>query len=84
MTRLLQTTTRNAAGTDSIHQLAKSIEAVDQEIAAYLAKVPPESHSRTLFWVWEEDHHLPAGSYGELEVFPGPVEVYRDFVTASA
>ncbi|KAK0741925.1 hypothetical protein B0T21DRAFT_360364 [Apiosordaria backusii] len=70
---------------DQIHQIIKKAQALDREIVRWQTSVPKQFCFQTLCWVWEDDIGLyKGGNYGRIEVFPGRVDVYPDFVTASA
>ncbi|KAK4187572.1 putative transcriptional regulatory protein [Podospora australis] len=82
-TRLLKNFSRTPESDEQLRKLIKEIQGIDREIAKWLASLPEESRSRTLCWVWEEDVGLTKmGNYAEIEVFPGRVDVYPDFVSA--
>lgn len=68
-----------------MHELAKRVEQTDRDLAGWLVCVPDELGFRTLCWLWEDDLGLSKGvKYSDVEVFPGRVDVYPDFMTASA
>ncbi|KAK0704642.1 hypothetical protein B0H67DRAFT_591955 [Lasiosphaeris hirsuta] len=65
--------------------MAKRVHAVDHDIAAWEAHIPSEFRPRTLCWVPAADTAPRAATaYAEMEVFPGRVDIYPDFVTAAA
>lgn len=90
---LMATAPRSAASIARMRELAKRAQEIDHDIASWLVSAPEDLRFRTLCWVWEDDLGLsPTGmggsgsgtSYGDSEVFPGRVDVYPDFMTASA
>ncbi|KAK3944460.1 hypothetical protein QBC46DRAFT_440767 [Diplogelasinospora grovesii] len=64
-------------------QMRQRVQAIDQEIAEWMDIVPEQSRPRTLCCVWEENLKFTRTGYGDIEVFPGRVDVYPDFMTAS-
>ncbi|KAK4195245.1 putative transcriptional regulatory protein [Triangularia verruculosa] len=70
---------------EQIHRLLQKVQALDREIVSWQASVPEQFCFQTLCWVCEDDTDLTRhGDYGQVEVFPGRIDVYPDFVTASA
>jgi len=69
-----------------LDSLAHQIQALDREIADWLSAVPPESQFQTACWVSDvnisaDDHK--ANDLGNRQAFPGRVDIYPDYVTAS-
>ncbi|KAK0670874.1 putative transcriptional regulatory protein [Cercophora samala] len=82
---LLAGQTKSPHSIEQIHQLIQKVQALDREIINWQASVPEQFCFQTLCWVCEDDIGLSkGGDYGQVEVFPGRVDVYPDFVTASA
>jgi hypothetical protein len=84
--RLLANPSRSPESLAQIHQLAKRIQTLDAQIAYWLESIPDEFRFKTVCWVSEDDIGVlnRGGGYGEVEVFPGRVDIYPDFVTAMA
>jgi hypothetical protein len=84
--RLLVTSQRSPQSTQSLaqaNQLAGRVQTLDRDIANWLASIPDEFRFKTVGWVFEDEIGISRGrSYAEVEVFPGRVDVYPDFVTA--
>ncbi|GAB1313646.1 White-opaque regulator 1 [Madurella fahalii] len=85
MTIIMVTAPRSPQTIARMHELAKRVQQTDRDLANWLMCVPDELRPRTLCWLWEDDLGLTRGErYRDVEVFPGPVDVYPDFMTASA
>lgn len=81
----LLASSRSPQSIQQMHELARRIQNTDQDIANWLVSIPDEFRFKTLYWVKEDGIELPKdGNYDGIEVFPGRVDVYPDFVTASA
>lgn len=81
---LLAGITRTAGNIELIQQMARRVRSLDEEIAAWLLALPPNLRFKTLCWLSEKEVGLsPRKQYSELEVFPGRVDMYPDFVTSS-
>ncbi|KAA8628587.1 hypothetical protein SMACR_08912 [Sordaria macrospora] len=81
---LLASITRTVEDIELMHQLAHRVRFLDQEIASWLLALPPNLRFKTLCWLSPKAVGLsPRRPYSELEVFPGRVDMYPDFVTAS-
>lgn len=82
---MLASTSHSPEFAERVRGLLNKIQEIDHGIARWLVSLPEEARFKTICWVWEEDTGLAEGAtYAELEVFPGPVDVYPDFVTARA
>jgi hypothetical protein len=81
--RLLATSQRSPQSLAQTKQLAGRVQTLDQDIVSWLASIPDEFRFKTVGWVSEDELGISRGrSYPEVEVFPGRVDVYPDFVTA--
>lgn len=80
-TPLLATSSRNPTSAERVQELSQRVQAVDQDIADWLSSIPPELRPKALSFVHEDDDPI---NYDHVEAFPGPIDVYPDFVTASA
>ncbi|KAK1774825.1 hypothetical protein QBC45DRAFT_25544 [Copromyces sp. CBS 386.78] len=81
---LLTGITRTARNIELMQQMARRVRLLDEEIASWLLALPPNLRFKTLCWLSGEEVGLsPGREYSELEVFPGRVDMYPDFVTAS-
>jgi hypothetical protein len=81
--RLLATSQRSPQSLAQTKQLAARVQTLDQGIASWLASIPDEFRFKTVGWISEDELGISRGrSYAEVDVFPGRVDVYPDFVTA--
>jgi len=68
-----------------VRELYSKVKMVDHEVERWLGVIPGELRYQALGWVQSKGTSPPAGlNYGDLEAFPGRVDVYPDYVTASA
>jgi len=68
-----------------VRELYSKVREVDREVERWLEAIPEELSYQTLGWGQSKGTSPPDGlNYGEFEVFPGRVDVYPDYVTASA
>ncbi|KAK0723254.1 hypothetical protein B0T26DRAFT_256947 [Lasiosphaeria miniovina] len=85
---LLASTPHTTEGVELILEMATVVQDLDHQIAGWMAAIPSEYRFKTMCWATEDDVELTSsgggGRYDEAEVFPGSVDVYTDFVTASA
>jgi hypothetical protein len=85
VSRLIITTSRSPETLEQMRKLARRAQAIDDGIAKWLDSVPDKYRPKMLCWLWDEEVGLLEGKdYGDIEVFPGRVDVYSDFLTASA
>ncbi|KAI1385234.1 uncharacterized protein F4822DRAFT_432083 [Hypoxylon trugodes] len=72
----------SGANVDVMLDMIRRVQAADREVVAWMRDVPEEWSYRTVAW---EDGPTGAATpdYSKLEVFPGRVDVYRDFYIAS-
>ncbi|KAI0098443.1 hypothetical protein F4814DRAFT_443117 [Daldinia grandis] len=80
VTRLMNSMARTPDNTEMMMDMLRRIQTVDQEVVAWMRNVPEDWRFRTV--AWEEDH-VPNGDYAKAAVFPGRVDVYKDFYIAS-
>ncbi|KAK3490143.1 uncharacterized protein B0T23DRAFT_318108 [Neurospora hispaniola] len=82
---LLNGITRTVENIALMQNMAHRVYLLDQEIASCLLALPPNLRFKTLCWLSYEEVGLSPGrpnNYSKLEVFPGRVDMYPDFVTA--
>ncbi|KAI2469173.1 hypothetical protein F4781DRAFT_422197 [Annulohypoxylon bovei var. microspora] len=80
VTALMNSTPRSPANIDVMLAMIRRLQAADQLVVAWMRDVPPAWRFRTVAW---EDGVPPGGDYANAEVFPGRVDMYRDFYIAS-
>jgi hypothetical protein len=84
VSRLLAGMTRGPEAMELVIEMARKVQAVDQELATWLLSVPEEFRFRTLCWIWEDEIQMPPDAgYGGVDVFPGRVDVYPNFIIAN-
>jgi hypothetical protein len=79
VTRVLTANVRSAEINSVVSGLVKKMQALDREALEWFETLP--EHWRYVTVAWED--HVPDGDYSRAEVFPGRVDVYRDFWIAS-
>ncbi|KAL7620036.1 hypothetical protein AAE478_010585 [Parahypoxylon ruwenzoriense] len=79
VTRLMGCLPRTPANMDIMLAVIRRAQSVDREVVAWMRDVPAEWRFRTVAW----EDHVPGGDYAKAEVFPGRVDMYRDFYIAS-
>ncbi|KAG7285598.1 hypothetical protein NEMBOFW57_010227 [Staphylotrichum longicolle] len=83
--RLLANASRTPECIANISRLAERIQALDYDIANWLVSVPARYRFTTVCWVSKDELGLSDGvGYDEVQVFPGRVDRYPDFVSAMA
>lgn len=82
--QLLVNASRSPESLAQMHETAKRIQGLDEEIANWLISIPDEFRFRTVCLVPTDGSENPSGNFGEKEAFPGRVDVYPDFVSAMA
>lgn len=83
--RIIASAHRSPESLAKIRDIAHRARSVDRDIAKWLESIPHELRFRTFGWVREDEAGISeGGSYDDVEAFPGRVDVYPDFVTASA
>ncbi|KAI1090506.1 hypothetical protein F5B19DRAFT_320308 [Rostrohypoxylon terebratum] len=79
VTRLMNSMPRTPSNMDVMLEMIRRLQAADQDVVAWMREVPPSWRYRTVAW----EDSVPGGDYGRAEVFPGRVDMYRDFYIAS-
>ncbi|KAI0880969.1 uncharacterized protein GGS22DRAFT_78381 [Annulohypoxylon maeteangense] len=79
VTRLMNSMARTPSNIDVMLEMIRRLQAVDQEVVAWMRGVPSSWRYRTVAW----EDSVPGGDYGRAEVFPGRIDMYRDFYIAS-
>ena len=79
VTRLLTANTRGPDVNEKIAVLLKRMQATDAAAVEWFHTIP--EHWRSVTIAWED--HVPDGDFARAEVYPGRVDVYRDFWIAS-
>ncbi|KAI1082614.1 hypothetical protein F5B20DRAFT_569213 [Whalleya microplaca] len=77
--RLMDNMARTPDNIEIMLDMIRKTQAVDQEVVCWMNNVPDEWRFKTVAW----EDHVPNGDYSKAEVFPGRVDVYRDFWIAS-
>ncbi len=78
ISRLMTTVQRDQSSVELMLEMARRVQAADQEIATWLVTLPEEYRFKTLCW----QEYPTRCSLREADVFPGRVDVYPDFVIA--
>ncbi|KAI1411546.1 hypothetical protein F5Y13DRAFT_55669 [Hypoxylon sp. FL1857] len=79
ITRLMNSMTRTPDNIDIMLEMIRRLQIVDQEVVAWMRNVPEEWRFRTVAW----EDSVPGGDYSKAEVFPGRIDMYRDFYISS-
>ncbi|KAI0381123.1 hypothetical protein F5Y04DRAFT_84351 [Hypomontagnella monticulosa] len=79
VTRLMNSMPRSPEKIEVMLAMIRRVQAVDQEVVAWMRNVPDEWRFRTVAW----EDHVPGGDYAKAEVFPGRVDMYNHFYMAS-
>ncbi|KAI1458523.1 hypothetical protein F4805DRAFT_115543 [Annulohypoxylon moriforme] len=79
VTRLMNSMARTPPNIDVMLEMIRRLQSADQEVVAWMRGVPPSWRYRTVAW----EDCVPGGDYGRAEVFPGRIDMYRDFYIAS-
>jgi hypothetical protein len=83
--RLLASASRSPECLAHMNRLAEQIQSLDYDIANWLVSVPDEYRFTTVCWVSRDDVGVSNGvGYDEVQVFPGRVDRYPDFISAMA
>ncbi|KAK3340014.1 hypothetical protein B0T25DRAFT_561090 [Lasiosphaeria hispida] len=75
---------RDSESVQLIVDMAKHIQAVDHDIAAWQTNIPSELRPRIFCWISEPSTAPEAAAFAEADAFPGRVDIYSDFMTAAA
>lgn len=79
VTRVLTANVRSQAVSETVAALMGRMKALDDETRTWLETLPDHFRYVTVGW----ENHVPDGDYARAEVYPGRVDVYRDFWIAS-
>ncbi|KAI1207417.1 uncharacterized protein F4807DRAFT_177265 [Annulohypoxylon truncatum] len=80
VTRLMNSMSRTPRNIEVMLEMIRRLQAMDQEVVSWMRGVPPSWRYRTVAW---EDSVPSGGDYARAEVFPGRIDMYRDFYIAS-
>lgn len=80
VTRMMNGMARTPANIEVMLDMIRKVQAADREVVSWMRNVPDDWRFVTV--AWEEDH-VPGGDYARAEVFPGRIDMYRDFYIAS-
>ncbi|KAI0474985.1 hypothetical protein GGR56DRAFT_489489 [Xylariaceae sp. FL0804] len=80
VTRLMNNMTRTPDNVEIMLDMVRKAQTVDQEVLTWMRDVPDDWGYTTVAW---EDQVPNGGDYARADVFPGRVDVYRDFWIAS-
>lgn len=79
VTRLMTTMSRTPENIELMLDMIRRAQMVDQEAQAWLREMPEGWRYKTVAW----EDKVPNGDYSKADVFPGRVDMYPDFWTAS-
>ncbi|KAI0118091.1 hypothetical protein F4776DRAFT_635104 [Hypoxylon sp. NC0597] len=79
VTRLMNSMVRTPDNIEIMLDMIRRLQTVDQEVVAWMRNVPEEWRFRTVAW----EDSVPGGDYSKAEVFPGRIDMYRDFYISS-
>lgn len=79
VTRLMTTVARTPENIELMLTLIRRAQTVDQECVRWMKNVPDSWGYKSVAW----EDSVPSGDFSRAEVFPGRVDVYRDFYIAS-
>ncbi|KAK6854725.1 hypothetical protein PG990_008187 [Apiospora arundinis] len=79
VTRLMNSMVRSPENVEIMLNMIRRCQTVDQEAVNWMRNVPDHWHWKTVAW----EDNVPGGDYSRAEVYPGRVDVYRDFYIAS-
>ncbi|KAI1135457.1 hypothetical protein F5Y05DRAFT_416133 [Hypoxylon sp. FL0543] len=79
VTRLMNSMTRTQNNIEIMLDMIRKLQAVDQEVVAWMRNVPEDWRFRTVAW----EDSVPGGDYSKAEVFPGRIDMYRDMYIGS-
>lgn len=79
VTRLMTTVSRTPENIELMLTLIRRAQTVDQECVRWMKNVPDSWGYKSVAW----EDSVPSGDFSRAEVFPGRVDVYRDFYIAS-
>jgi hypothetical protein len=79
VTRLMSSVARSPENIEIMLDMIKRAQTVDQEVVNWMRNLPEQYQYKTVSW----EDNVPNGDYSKAEVFPGRVDLYQDFWTAS-
>lgn len=79
VTRLMTTVARTPENIELMLTLIRRAQTVDRECVQWMKNVPDSWGYKSVAW----EDSVPSGDFSRAEVFPGRVDVYRDFYIAS-
>ncbi|KAK6860996.1 hypothetical protein PG995_004632 [Apiospora arundinis] len=79
ITRLMNSMIRSPENVEVMLNMIRRCQTVDQEVVNWTRNVPEHWHWKTVAW----EDNVPNGDYSKADVYPGRVDVYRDFYIAS-
>lgn len=79
ITRLIGTMARTPENMELVLDLSKRAQIFDMECVRWMKRVPEGWQWRTVAW----EDSVPGGDFAKADVYPGRVDVYRDFYIAS-
>lgn len=79
VTKLMTANVKSPEVNKLIQETIEHIHAIERRLDEWFERLPGYWHHKTVAW----DDHVPDGDYAKAEVFPGRVDVYRDFWIAS-
>lgn len=79
ITRLMSTLARSPENIELMLALIRRAQTVDSECVRWMKNVPESWQWKSVAW----EDSVPSGDFSRAEVFPGRVDVYRDFYIAS-
>ncbi|KAI0023492.1 hypothetical protein F4780DRAFT_776904 [Xylariomycetidae sp. FL0641] len=79
VTRMMVSMARTPDNAEIMLEMIRKAQTLDQEIVTWMKNVPEHYKFETVAW----EDHVPNGDYSKAEVFPGRVDLYRDFWISS-
>lgn len=79
ITRLMSTVARTPENIELMLALIRRAQSVDAECQRWMKRVPDTWRWKSVAW----EDSVPSGDFSRAEVFPGRVDIYRDFYIAS-
>lgn len=79
ITRMMAVLKRTPENIDLVLAMIRRAQSIDQEAVGWMESLPDMWQYKALCW----ESNVPDGDYSRAEVFPGRVDVYKDFWIAS-
>ncbi|KAH9890876.1 hypothetical protein F4778DRAFT_796376 [Xylariomycetidae sp. FL2044] len=79
ITQMMNSMTRTPDNIERMLEVIRMTQTVDQEVVSWMQNLPDWWQFKTVAW----EDHVPNGDYAKAEVFPGRVDMYKDFSIAS-